>query len=98
MTKTRGASFVLRPVHDLADEVHERGDASGLLGRGEHFPGVHVEGGQERQGAVTDVFVLDPYRRVARGRAVGRQRPRVWMEGSASTDRIRSPGRSRVLW
>ena len=29
---------------------------------------------------------------------VGRQRPRAWMEGLASTDKIRSPGRSRVPW
>ncbi len=29
---------------------------------------------------------------------VGRQRPRAWMEGLASTDRIRSPGCSRLPW
>ena len=29
---------------------------------------------------------------------VGRQRPRAWMDGLASTDRIRSPGCSRVPW
>ena len=29
---------------------------------------------------------------------VGWQRPRAWMDGLASTDRIRSPGRSGLPW
>ena len=29
---------------------------------------------------------------------VGRQRPRAWMEGLASTDKIRSPGCNGVPW
>jgi hypothetical protein len=32
---------------------------------GEHSPGVHVEGGEQRQRAVTEVFVFDTHRRMA---------------------------------
>ena len=66
-----GRVLVLRPAHDLVHQVHERGDAGGVRGGGEHFPGVHVERGQQGQGAVADVFVLDSRGLAGRGRGGG---------------------------
>ena len=60
-----GRVLVLRPAHDLADQVHEGNDAGGAGGGGPYFPGAHVEGGQQGQGTVADVFVLDPHGRAA---------------------------------
>ena len=66
-----GRVLVLRLAHDLADQVHERGDAGGARGGGEHLPGVYVERGQQGEGAVADVFVLDPHGLAGRGRGGG---------------------------
>jgi hypothetical protein len=59
---------------------------------------VHVEHGQHGEGTVPDEFVLDPYGLAGLAGAVGRQRPQAWMDGLAATDKMRSPGRSRLPW
>jgi hypothetical protein len=58
MTKTPGRVVVLRAGHDLAGEIHERIDAVGAGGGGEHLPGAHVQAGQQYEGALTPVLVL----------------------------------------
>ena len=58
MTKTRGAFLYSEAGHDLAGEVHERRDPGGERGGGEYLPGVHVQAGQQREGAFALVLVL----------------------------------------
>ena len=53
-----GGVLVLRAGHDLAGEVRERRDPGGEGGGGEHLPGVHVQAGQQREGAFALVLVL----------------------------------------
>jgi len=51
------------PAHDLAHQGHERGDpGGGRGGGGGHRAGAHVEGGEQREGALALVFVLDAHR------------------------------------
>ena len=94
MGNTRGA-FLYSGRDMTWREVHERLDPGGRRGGGEHFPGVHVQPGQQGERAVADVFVLDAHGLAGGGRGgVGWRRPRAWMEGLASKDSSRSPGRS----
>jgi hypothetical protein len=53
-----GRVLVLRAAHDLAGQVHERLDPRRERRGGEHLPGVHVQPGQQREGALAPVLVL----------------------------------------
>jgi len=53
-----GRVLVLRAAQDLAGQVHERLDAVGAGGGGEHLAGVHVQGGEQGEGALALVLVL----------------------------------------
>ena len=53
-----GRVVVLRAGHDLAGEIRERLDPGGDRRGGEHLPGVHVQAGQQREGALALVLVL----------------------------------------
>jgi hypothetical protein len=66
-----GRVVVLRAAQDLAGQVHERLDPGGCRGGGEHFPGVHVEAGQQGERAVAHVFVLDAHGLAGGGRGGG---------------------------
>ena len=71
MTNTRGASLysgwlMTWPIRSMKGAM-----PAVAGGGGEHFPGVQVERGQQGQGTVPDVFVLDPRGLAGRGRGGG---------------------------
>ncbi|HLQ57561.1 MAG TPA: hypothetical protein VK162_25235 [Streptosporangiaceae bacterium] len=60
-------------------------------------PGAHVQGGEQGEGALAPVFVLDPHRLAGRGRSGG-VAAGAGLDGGLGVEMIRSPGRSGWPW
>jgi hypothetical protein len=65
-------------------DLVEPGCARG--GGGGHLPGAHVERGQQGEGTVADVFMLDPHGLAGRGRGSG-MAAAACLDGGLGVDR-----------
>ena len=97
MPNTRWRVVVFGSAHDLADEVHERLDPGARPGGGEHFPGEHVEPGQQGERAVAGTYSCSTGTGLpagCRGGSAGSGLAGAGIDGLASKDSSRSPCRN----